>query len=104
MAVVTPTDRPKSYLSRCEIEVFRGVCVVALSYGLSVGKEDFVVEMSHISSFIPFVKSIFHLNCDAMKCQTLPVSLYIYTSSVFCYNKHKKNFDIHFSMKRHETV
>ena len=28
----------------------------------------------------------------------------IYTSSVFCYDKHKKNFDIHFSMKRHETV
>ena len=23
-----------------------------------------------------------------------------YTSSVFCYDKHKKNFDIHFSMKR----
>ena len=22
------------------------------------------------------------------------------TSSVFCYDKHKKNFDIHFSMKR----
>ena len=28
----------------------------------------------------------------------------IYTSSVFCYDKHKKNFDIQFSMKRHETV
>ena len=28
----------------------------------------------------------------------------IYTSSVFCYDKHKKNFDIHFSMKRHEPV
>ena len=24
----------------------------------------------------------------------------IYASSVFCYDKHKKNFDIHFSMKR----
>ena len=33
---------------------------------------------------------------------------YIYTPSVFCYDKHtciyKKNFDIQFSMKRHETV
>ena len=29
---------------------------------------------------------------------------YIYTSSVFSYDKHKKNFDIHFSMKRHEPV
>ena len=28
----------------------------------------------------------------------------IYTPSVFCYDKHKKNFDIQFSMKRHETV
>ena len=29
---------------------------------------------------------------------------YIYTPSVFCYDKHKKHFDIQFSMKRHETV
>ena len=28
----------------------------------------------------------------------------IYTPSVFCYDKHKKNFDIQFPMKRHETV
>ena len=28
----------------------------------------------------------------------------IYTPSVFCYDKHKKNFDIQFSLKRHETV
>ena len=28
----------------------------------------------------------------------------IYTHSVFCYDKHKKNFDIQFSLKRHETV
>ena len=30
--------------------------------------------------------------------------IHIYTPSVFCYDKHKKNFDIQFSMKRHETV
>ena len=29
---------------------------------------------------------------------------YIYTPGVFCYDKHKKNFDIQFSMKRHEPV
>ena len=29
---------------------------------------------------------------------------YINTPSVFYYDKHKKNFDIQFSMKRHETV
>ena len=28
----------------------------------------------------------------------------IYTPSVFCYDKHKKKFDIQFSLKRHETV
>ena len=28
----------------------------------------------------------------------------IYTPSFFCYDKHKKNFDIQISMKRHETV
>ena len=28
----------------------------------------------------------------------------IYTPSVFCYDKHKKKIDIHFSMKRHEPV
>ena len=36
-------------------------------------------------------------------CQSIPAliwKLYIYISSVFCYDKHKKNFDIHFSMKR----
>ena len=26
----------------------------------------------------------------------------IYTPSVFCYDEHKKNFDIHFSMKKHK--
>ena len=31
------------------------------------------------------------------KCHSF---FYIYTSSVFCYDKHKKNFDIHFSNKR----
>ena len=34
----------------------------------------------------------------------LKQNCYIYTSSVFCYDKHKKNLDIQFSMKRHETV
>ena len=27
--------------------------------------------------------------------------LNIYTPSVFCYDEHKNNFDIHFSMKKH---
>ena len=34
----------------------------------------------------------------------VPICENIYTPSVFCYDKHKKNFDIQFSLKRHETV
>ena len=43
-----------------------------------------------------------------LKVHTMPEHLLIqgniYTTSVFCYDKHKKNFDIQFSLKRHETV
>ena len=37
----------------------------------------------------------------AMKCITMCSDMNIYTPSVFCYDEHKKNFDIHFSMKKH---
>ena len=33
MAIVTPTDRPKSVRNRCVIEVFGGVCVFTLLFG-----------------------------------------------------------------------
>ena len=32
MAIVTPTDRPKSARNRCVIELFCGVCVVTLPF------------------------------------------------------------------------
>ena len=34
MTVVTPTDRPKSVLNHCVIEVFGGVCL--LSFGFRI--------------------------------------------------------------------
>ena len=42
--------------------------------------------------------------CHSLNLEHQTSNSNIYTSSVFCYDKHKKNFDIQFSMKRHETV
>ena len=55
VAVVTPTDRPKSVRNRCLIELFCGVvCVV------SVGVGAFVIGLSQISSFFSlFTGAIF---------------------------------------------
>ena len=52
MAVVTPTDRPKSVRNRCVIEVFGGVFVLSrcfLDFSVSVGT--FVIGLSQISSY-----------------------------------------------------
>ena len=52
MAIVTPTDRPKSVRNRCVIEVFGGVFVLSRFYlDLSVGVGVFVIGLSQISSF-----------------------------------------------------
>ena len=52
VAVVTPTDRPKSSRNRCVIELFFGVvCVVILPFDISVGVGAFVIGLSQISSF-----------------------------------------------------
>ena len=51
MAVVTPTDHPKSVHNRCVIEVFCGVFVFPRYYlEFSVGVGDFVIGLSQISS------------------------------------------------------
>ena len=65
-------------------------------------------------SFLPFTKMGVILNSRRMPpflCHHSYAILYvefilhnIYTPSVFCYDKHKKNFDIQFSLKRHKTV
>ena len=46
VAVVTPTDCPKSVRNRCVVEFF---CVVTLPF--SAGDGAFVIGLSHISSF-----------------------------------------------------
>ena len=51
MAIVTPTDRPKSVRNRCVIEVFGGVFVLSLCcLDFSVGIGAIVTGLSQISS------------------------------------------------------
>ena len=51
VAIVDPTDRPKSVLNRCVIEVFCGVFVLSRSFlDFSVGVGVFVIGLSRISS------------------------------------------------------
>ena len=51
MAVVTPTDRPKSVHNRCVIEGFGGVFVLSMIFEFSVGIGVFVIGLSQISFF-----------------------------------------------------
>ena len=52
MAIVTPTDRPKSVRNRCVIEVFCGVFVFSRCFlDFSVGIRAFVIGLSQISTF-----------------------------------------------------
>ena len=52
VAVVTPTDRPKSVRNRCVIELFMALFVLSLCpFGISVGVGAFVIGLSQISSF-----------------------------------------------------
>ena len=72
MAVVTPTDCPKSVRNRCVIEAF--CCVIMLSrfYYFSVGVGAFVIGLSRISSFFS------HNHCNYWLCQifSFPRCLY----------------------------
>ena len=64
MAIVTPTDHPKSVRNRCVIEVFGGV--FALSYcffDLSVGVGAFVIGLSQISFLFLFTLRIEYYYC-----------------------------------------
>ena len=52
VALVTPTDRPKSVRNRCLIELFCGVvCVVTCPFDISVGVGAFAIGLGQISSF-----------------------------------------------------
>ena len=53
VALVTPTDRPKSVRNRCLIELFCGVvCVVTCPFDISVGIGAFGIGLGQISSFL----------------------------------------------------
>ena len=52
VAVVTPTDRPKSVRNRCVIELFVALFVLSLCpFDISAGVWAFVIGLSQISSF-----------------------------------------------------
>ena len=52
VAVVIPTDLPKSVRNRCVTELFCGVvCVVILPFDISAGVGAFVIGLGQISSF-----------------------------------------------------
>ena len=70
LAVVTPTDRPKSVCNRCVIEYFGGVFVLALYImEFPVGVRAFVIGLSQIISFSLNLIRLFPL------IQPLPFSL-----------------------------
>ena len=53
VAVVTPTDRPKSARNRCLIELFVAFFVLSLSpFDISVGVGAFIIGLSQTSSFL----------------------------------------------------
>ena len=54
--------------------------------------------------FLSFFSSVSRFVAVKNKYSVFRIPRNIYTSSVFCYDEHKKNFDIKFSMKRHEMV
>ena len=61
VAIVTPTDRPKSVHKRCVIEGFVGVFVLSRCFlDFSVGVRAFVIGLSQISSFF---------SCDYVACE-----------------------------------
>ena len=53
MALVTPTDRPKSVRNRCLIELFVALFVLSFChFVISVGVGAFVIGLGKISSFL----------------------------------------------------
>ena len=55
VAVVTPTDRPKSVRNRCVIELFVALFVFLLCpFDISAGIGAFVIGLNQISTFFSF--------------------------------------------------
>ena len=58
VALVTPTDRPKSVRNSCLIGLFCGVvCVVICPFDISVGVGTFVIGLGQITSFLSFFEN-----------------------------------------------
>ena len=59
VAVVTPTDRPKSVCNCCLIELFVALFVLSLCpFDISVGIWAFVIGLGQISSFLSLGKHV----------------------------------------------
>ena len=57
MAIVTPTDRPKSVRNRSVIELFVALFVLSFCpFDISVGVGAFVIGLSQISSFFSYIR------------------------------------------------
>ena len=60
VAVVTPTDRPKSVRNCCLIELFVALFVLSLCpFDISVGIGAFVIGLGQISSFLSFYSYVY---------------------------------------------
>ena len=71
MAIVTPTDRPKSVLNRSVIELFVALFVLSFCpFDISVGVGAFVIGLSQISSFFSW------RNLTESKYPTASIKLY----------------------------
>ena len=80
MAIVTPTDRPKSVHNRYVIEVFGGVFVLLRCFlDFSVGVGAFVIGLSQIFSFFLF---LYNVNVK-MTLNHLTIWM-LFTNSIFC--------------------
>ena len=64
----------------------------------------FSIKWIYFSFQIPFLGALVQFAFESLVMKLLMININIYTPSVFCYDKQMKNFDIQFSMKRHETV
>ena len=81
MAIVTPTDSPKSVRNHCVIEVFVGVFVLSHWFlDFSVGEGAFVLGLSQISSF--FLLPLFRIQISGFKEEEIRrlVAIFVFRS------------------------
>ena len=80
MAVVNPTDRPKSVRNRCIIELFVVLFVLSICpFDISVGVAAFLIGLGQISSFLSLHINILYRRSDSscyffFKCTEIMVA------------------------------